>query len=178
MKRKEIKRTAISAILCAFSVVVLFIGTIFDMVDITSAAIASGAVAFSVLELGKKYPVLIFAVTSLLSLLLYPSSSASIFYIAFLGYYPIIKLYIEKIKGIFSVILKLVVFNGAFIAIFCIFKSLFLSQEAESSKVIIVLLIIFANIFFIVYDIALNVLITAYKRFFRKKWGIDRFLDF
>ncbi len=178
MKRKEIKKLAISAILCAFSVVVLLIGSIFEMVDITCAAIASGAIAFSALELRGKYSVLIFAVTALLSFILFPLSSASIFYIAFLGYYPIIKVYIEKIKGIFSAILKLIIFNGSFFVIFSIFRSLFLSQEADTSPIILILLIVFANIFFIVYDIALNVLITAYKRVFRKKWGIDRFLDF
>lgn len=178
MKKNEIKKTAISAILCAFSVVVLYIGSIFDMVDITCAAIASGAVAFSAIELRDKHSVLIFVVTSLLSFVLFPLSSASIFYIAFLGYYPIIKIYIEKIKGIFSAILKLIIFNGSFFPIFYIFRSLFLAQDTEISAVIIVLLIVFANVFFIAYDLALNVLITAYRRVFRKKWGIEKFLDF
>ncbi len=177
MKRKEIKKLALSAIICALSVVIIVIGCVLDMVDLTACAVASGAVAFACTELRGKYPYLIYAVTAALSLILFPGSTASIYYVVFMGYYPIIKKFIEKIPGIFSMILKLASFNAALGIIALLSRFLFISEDADTGTALVVTIIIFANIFFVVFDLALTVITSAYLHHFRKKWGVGRFLD-
>lgn len=177
MKRNEIKKLALSAIICALSVVVIILGCVIDVIDLTACAVASGAVAFACIELRGKYPYLIYGVTSALALILFPGCTASIYYVIFMGYYPIIKRFLEKIPGIFCLIGKLAAFNAALGVIALLSKFLFISEEATTGTALIVTIIIFANIFFVVFDMALTVITTAYLKHFRKKWGIGRFLD-
>ena len=67
---KETKKITVCAMLAAFSVVLLAIGALFNVLDLSMAVIASLPVLFAHLEFRKSYPWLLWAVTSLLSLLL------------------------------------------------------------------------------------------------------------
>ena len=71
---KKIKGTralTVSAVLCALGVILLAFGALFQVLDLTMAVVASILVIFAVIELGGKYPYLIYAVTALLSVLSY-----------------------------------------------------------------------------------------------------------
>lgn len=177
MKRKEIKKLALSAIICALSVVIITLGCVMDMLDLTACAVASGAVAFACIELRGKYPYLIYGVSATLTFILFPGSTASLYYAVFIGYYPIIKKYLEKIPGVFSLVAKLASFNAALGVIALLSRYLFISEEAETGKALLIAIVIFANVFFVVFDMALSVISTAYVKHFRQKWGVSRFLD-
>ncbi len=175
MKRIEIKKLSLSAILCGLSVVITALGCIFDMADLTACAVSSVIVAFSVIELRGKYPYLIYAASAVLSLIMFPGATSSLYYALFMGYYPLLKRFLERRPGVLCLILKLVSFNVAIALIVLSAKYLFLSAEAETGIGLIAAIVVLANIFFIVFDFALTVFSNAYLRHFRKKWGIDKF---
>lgn len=174
MKRIEIKKLALSAILCGLSVVILAVGCMFDMVDLISCSVAAIIVAFSKIELRGKYPYLIYATSAVLSFILFPGSTASLYYAVFMGYYPILKSFLEIRPGKRCLISKVLFFNLAFALLAFFARSLFLSPDTEISAALIGAIIILSNIFFAVFDFALTVFCNAYICHFRKKWGIDK----
>ena len=98
--KKEIKKISLSAIFSALIVVTLQLGTFIEVLDITVAAICSLLIFTVQLEAKGKYPFLVFLTSSALALIFTPLSSATLYYIGFFGYYPIIKVLFEKCKKI------------------------------------------------------------------------------
>lgn len=177
MKRTETKKIALASIFCSLSVIVSVIGCVFDMADLVAASAASVTVAISKIELGKKYPYLIYAVTGTLLFLLFPSATVTWYFIMLFGYYPILQSYISKFPSVLRRTIKFIIFNIAIFAIyFLLMKTLLLSPDAESESYLLPALWIIANIFLAVFDYSLSVFILAYIRVFRKKWGIDKFM--
>ena len=84
------KRIAVCAMLSALGVVVLGIGSVLSVMDISMAVIASLFCIFAVIEYGGAAPWLVFLVTGVLSLLL-PQKAPAAMYLLFFGYYPILK---------------------------------------------------------------------------------------
>lgn len=117
------------------------------------------------LELGKKWAVAVFLGVSLLSVFLSPDHTAIISFIVFLGYYPILKEVIEKIrKPVLEWVLKLVTFNLAIAVGVCITILFFtldylISEYAVFGVYGIPILILVVNITFVIYDIGLTRLI-------------------
>ena len=94
---KRIKRLALASLLSALSATLLIIGSVFEMLDLTVAALASVCVILAYVEMGTKYALCVWAVSSILSLVLLPSS-AGIYFAMFLGFYPVFKIKVEKLK--------------------------------------------------------------------------------
>ena len=164
------KKIAFSSILCAISVVILFLGSVIEVIDITTAAFASFVVVTAMIEFGSYYPVLIFFSTSVLSFLLLPNKTVAFMYILFFGYYPILKRYIERLKPAFSFIAKLILFNIIAIAYYCIAKYV-LFPGSEQIKLYLILLI---NVIFFTLDFSITLFVGAYVQRFRKLLRIDR----
>ena len=174
---QKTKKMALGAILSALGVVFLLLGSLIETLDLSMAALASFFCIFAVIELGGKYPWLIYAVTSLLSLLLVPYSMGGWFYLLFFGYYPILKEKLEKLKRPISWIIKVAVFNLALLIGILIAFFLFFGQTEEKGIIdaftyvfggegagvwMAVGIYLLANVVFIVYDVALTRLITFY----------------
>ena len=180
---EKTKKLTLSATLAAMGVVLLIIGGLIEVLDLSMAALASFFCIFAVIEMGKGYPWMIFAVTGILSVILMPQGLGGWFYLVFFGYYPIVKEQLEKLHKPFAWGLKFVVFNLAVTAygLICYFlffgqlKALFDEVAAllgGTSLGAIVIIAIYAvlNLVFIVYDIALTRLITLYLVRLRKKF--------
>lgn len=176
MKKTEIKKTALASLLCALAVVISVIGCVFDMADLASVSAASVIVAISARELGGKYPYLIYAVISVLLFLLFPSATVTFYFILFFGYYPIIRAFLAKIPKLPRYILKFSIFNVAAVSIYFIMEKLLLSFDTDSEVWLVPALWIVSNIFFAVFDFAMDIFIAAYIKIYRKKWGIDKFM--
>lgn len=166
------KKLTLSAILAALSVVVLLLGSFIEVVDLTAAAIASFLVVFVFLELGTGYAVLVWAVASVLSLLLFPGG-ASLFYAA-LGLYPLLKAVYERCAPVWEWLLKMLTCN-AILALYVVLAKfvLMLPDEILNGWLLWVFLLL-ANLAFILYDVALSRLITYYSLRLRPR--IARFL--
>ena len=181
------KKITISAILSALGVVTQFLGAMIETLDLSMAALASFFCIFSVIELGGAYPWLIYAVTSVLSIVLMPYSLGGWFYLLFFGFYPILKEKIEALKRPLSWGIKLIVLNialifGTFIAYLLIFGKLennsffdaffFVFGGEKTGKWVAVGTYALFNGVFVLYDVALTRLITFYVFKLRKKFKI------
>lgn len=157
--------------LCALSVVILSLGSLFETIDITTAAFASFIVIVAMLELGGYYPFLLYFATSVLSFLLLPTKTVAFMYILFFGFYPILKKYVERLPFWISWIAKFILFNAIIFVYIAIAKNLLL-PNIENIKIYLVLLL---NVIFFTLDIALTLFVTAYVRRFRRLLQIFRF---
>lgn len=184
---EKTKKLTMSACLAAMGVVLLIIGGVAEVLDISMAALASFLCIFAVIEIGKSYPFMIYLVTAVLAVLIPITGASGWLYLAFFGYYPIIKEKLEKLFKPLAWVLKLAVFNAAITvyAVICYFlffgqlkglldefSSLFGGMDVGAMLVVAVYVVL--NVIFVVYDFALTQLITLYLVKLRKKF---RFLE-
>ena len=147
--------------LCALGVVLLYVGVFVQVVDISVAVLASLLCVFAVIEYGKGAAWSVFAITSILSLLLLPNRSPAVMYAAFFGYYPILKERFERSKKWLSWLYKELTFNVALIVIVLIFKFVF-AEFVDVPTALYVIGIILCEAVFVLYDVALTRLISIY----------------
>lgn len=169
---KKVKRMALSAIFSALGVVLLWIGGMLMDLDLTIAALVSLIVVLAAIEMGLKYAFAVYLVTSALSLILFPSYFITPVYVLFIGYYPIAKSLLEKLPKILSLLCKLVLMNGMLALIGLIGFKLYGIEEDAAIWIIYIL----GNVAFIIFDIALSLLISLYYERFRKVLGIQKML--
>lgn len=172
--KKRTRLITYCAILSALSVTILLLGSMLSLFDITAAAIASFAVVFMVCESGRLSALSVYLVTSLLSFILYPQGYATIMYVGFFGFYPIIKSLCEtKIKSRpICIWVKFICFAVAYAVELILSVKLFGAENyAEYYIVAVIVLGIMA---FFVYDITLSRLIVFYFRKIRKRLNIKQ----
>lgn len=162
--RSNTKKLTVCAMLAALGVVLLYLGSLVEVLDISMAAIASLTCIIAVIEYGKSAPWAVFGVTAVLSLILLPNKTPAALYAIFFGFYPILKEKIEKLPRLPSWVIKELVFNvclaGMCAAIY------YLSTTGQntllSSPWMIAATIAAAEVVFVLYDIALTRLISFY----------------
>lgn len=168
-KIKGTRALTLSAVFSALGVVLLALGSLLQVLDLTMAVLASFLVILAVIELRGRYPYLIYAVTAVLGLLLCPVKTAPVVYLCFAGYYPIIKARLEaKLPRVLCWIIKIVIFNAG------LALALFLSVKIFTVLVVpavwyYFLLPLLTGVF-ILYDIALTRVITAYVLRWRQRF--------
>ena len=165
------KRLAVCAMLSALGVVVLGIGSVISVMDISMAVIASLFCIFAVIEYGGAAPWLVFLVTGVLSLLL-PQKAPAAMYLLFFGYYPILKEKLEKHRKSVAWLLKEAVFQVALVIMLLLYHFVFMAPGANIPWTMYVFLALLAEIVFPIYDIALTRLITLYLFRLRKRFRI------
>ncbi len=168
---KASKKIAFASILTAVAVILMLIGSFFGSLDLTAAALASFCVIMAVAELGYKSAVGVYAVSSVLALLLLPSKAPALFFLAFLGYYPIVKSLSEMLSTAFSYTVKYLSFSAAYALLAVVAVKFF--PEAEMDRYVFVGYFVCAAVLF-VYDIALTRIIGFYCSSLRKRLGIDK----
>ena len=166
------KKLALSALLAALSAVILFLGSALELIDLSAAAVATLFVSFTLFELGTGFAALLWAVTSVASLLLFPSG-ASAFYMA-IGLYPLLKTQLEKLPPIWEWALKMLSAN-AILAVYVVMGKfvLMLPDEIFSGWLLWAFLAL-ANLCFVLFDVALSRLLTVYTLRWRPRFA--RFL--
>ena len=159
--KHQTKLLTISAMLSALGVVVLAIGSVFQTLDLTTAALAAFFCIYAVIEIGGAYPWMVWGVTSFLGLLLLPQKSPAVFFL-FIGCYPILKEKLERLSKALCLALKLVIFH-AMAGLFLLTMRIFFPEELLFSLSWMLLgSYILAVVTFVVYDYALSKVITLY----------------
>ncbi len=173
---QKTKKLTFGAMLAALGAVLLLLGSLFQVLDLSMAAIASFVCVIAVIELGTSWAWMIYGVVGVISVLLRPTSFAPWVYVAFLGYYPIIKEKIEKLKKPFAWVIKMICFNAALIVCCVAVYFLFTAEPPKdvfeffntllgmpgAGMAVAAALYIFVNFVFVIYDIALTRLISTY----------------
>ena len=173
-KALQTKHMVISAMLCAVGVILLMLGSLFTVVDLSVAVVASLLCIWAVIEIGGFYPWLIWIVTSVLALLLVPQKSPALYYAFFLGYYPIVKEKIErKFALTLAIVCKLAVFHVSLLLMLLGMKLFVPAMLASLAWNWFLLVLYVASIVaFLVYDYALTKLISGYLAKLRRHFKL------
>lgn len=173
---RQTKKVTLSAMCVALSAVVLLLGSFIGIMELTIGAVASLLVVFVMIEVKGAYPWLVWAATSLIALLLFPSKTIGFSYLVVFGIYPILKAYIERLPKILWWIIKIVYINV--ILVITVFLSEFITGVPFFEELVAwylkVALIFLFNVSFVAYDLFLTVMVRLYFLKFREKF--KRFL--
>ena len=174
-RKRQTKHLTVSAMLCALGVILLMLGSFVEVIDASVAVIASLLCVYAVIEIGGMYPWLIWAVTSVIGVLLIPQKTPALFYALFAGYYPMLKEILErKFRPQIAIPLKLAAFHVSLALMYGVLR-LFLPAQLEGLVIgwMLLALYVAAVAVFLIYDYALTKLISGYlfkwRKYFRLK---------
>lgn len=166
MNTKSGSRIAFCGIAAAVSLVILLM-TVVPITEISLAALAGIVGIPVVIEVGKKYGILVYATVSVLALLLIPTLEGKALYIAFFGYYPVLKAALEgrRLHRALEWGIKLAVFNAAVCIAYWLMLTVF-GLETDAFTIGGVSLpwvfLLLGNVVFLLYDWCLTGLIGKY----------------
>lgn len=151
--------------IAALSVVIMML-TIIPVMTYTAPAFAGIMLMIVVIEINKKWAFGVYAAVGILSLLLATDKEAAVMYVAFFGYYPVIKAVLEsKLPRIAEWIVKFLIFNVTMVASYFVLIGVFgISMEDmnELGKYGPLILLALGNVVFLVFDIAITRIATLY----------------
>ncbi len=169
---KETKKITLSAMLVALGVVIMLLGAVIEMLDLSVGAIASLIVVFVFIEIGKPYHFLVWICTSLILALIYPGSAMWVEYLLIFGIYPILKAYIERLPKWSWWPVKILYINAivAFLAfgMEMLLGIPFFEDEGTGMRIAFWVLL---NVAFVMYDIFLRTLIRVYILKYRERFS-------
>ena len=165
------RKIALTAMFSALGTVFLFLTGIWPFGTVALLCIASAFVALSVLECGIGFGFLTYAAISLLGFLIVPNKTITLWeFVLLLGYYPVIKCFIERLNRLWlEWLIKIVFFILMVIVLLMLFEYvLFIPVVTELP----VWLYGAAGVALLaVYDYALSILLSYYLNRVRPKMG-------
>lgn len=167
------KRIALLAMLSALGVVILYIGSLISVMDISMAVLASLLGVIAVIEYGRGSALLVYAVTSALSLILLPAKAPAFMYALFFGFYPILKEQFEKRRKLISWVLKEIVFHVSLVVIVLALR-LVAFESVDIPLPLIIMGIALCELVFPLYDVALTRLISFYLYSLRRRFNFKK----
>ena len=170
------KKLTLSAALSALIVVILLLGSLVEILDLTTIFLAGLFLVFSVIELEGNWKWMIYAVSSILAILLLPNKFVAVEY-TLLGVTVILKSYFERLPSILSWVLKFLSFNilfGVVIALFYLVLGMPYQNEmifgvTLPAYLIPAVLLFLGNLCFLLYDVLLTRLISVYYYKYRSR---------
>lgn len=165
--RKESSKIAFCGLMVALSVALMLSGGLIPIATYC-APMAAGLLLLPImLEYGKRSAWTAYAAVSLITLLLGTDKEAAFFYL-FLGYYPLIKWEIERIKNKrLHLPCKLLVFNLSILIMYFILAFLFNMQAivqefSQMGSVLLIVFLMMLNACLLLYDRLLFPMIYLY----------------
>lgn len=165
--RYQSSKVAFCGLMTALSVTLMLAGGVIPVATYAVPMVAGVMLLPILLEYGKKAAWTAFAAVSLIVLLLGIDKEAAFFYI-FLGYYPILKWDIERIKGKYlKLAFKLLIFNLS-IAVMYALLGLVLNMDAivqefsQMGSVLMVMFVLTLNLCLLLYDRLMLPLVYLY----------------
>ena len=171
---KRTKKLTLTALISALSVVLLALGTLSQVLDLSMAAIVSCFVIFFRVEIGGPYPYLFWATTSVCTYLILPAAGGAGLIFALLGLYPLLKALLERLSPVLEWTCKMLLAIGLLTAFIFLAKFVFMMPDAIFSGWMLPVFFAVALAAFVLYDIALSRMIVYYSLRIRPR--IARFL--
>lgn len=171
-KMNKTSMTTLGAMTAAVSVIIMLL-TIVPVMTYSSPMLAGMLLLMIVIEMDKKWGYGIFAVVSVLSLILAADKQAVILYIMFFGHYPVTKAIIEGHihRRAIEWLIKFAVFNvtmtGAYLLVVKVF-AFPMEEIGDLGKYGAIILLIVGNIVFPVYDVTMTRLVIIYNQRVKK----------
>lgn len=147
--------------------VVLMLATNIPIMLYAIPAVCGMLFMIPAVEFGTKWALLCYAVTSVLSLILPTEKEALVMFIGLLGYYPVLKMLVERLgKRVIEYVIKLAVFNAAVILSYTVIIKLLGINAFEGSpfgiKATAAIFLVIGNAVFLLFDAALTKLLRLY----------------
>lgn len=167
--RTDTQKIALCGIFGALALLVMLGGNLIPLAVYICPALAGLLILPVAHETDRRTGLLFYAGIALLALFLLPDKEPAVLFIAFLGYYPLLKYALEKIRpAFFCWFLKLALFNSTVLGAYYLMLHLFgfesLAQDfAEMTGFLGVLLLVLANFTFFIYDFAIGKLYRVYQ---------------
>lgn len=161
---KQSGKVALGGVLGALSVVCL-LGTVFPYATFALPIMAGLFLAPVAVEAGRGWGWLTFGAVAILNLLVTPSMEAKLLFIAFFGYYPLLKLSIDPLPRAVSWPLKFLIFNVTVVVTYWLMLRVF-QIETDSFEMFGVnmplLLLAVGNVAFLIIDLCIDRLTLWY----------------
>lgn len=175
MKRRS-AQIALGGIFSALCLLLMFMTGLVPFATYALPALAGAMLVAVVVEIGPKMALLVYISVSILSVFVVPDREAAMMFIAFFGYYPILKEKLELIKTrTLEWLVKLGIFNLMIVGAYAAMTFLFgfpsmIDEMGEFGRYSALILLGFGNIVFLLYDFALTRYISVYIKWFRPKF--------
>ncbi len=167
------KRVTFSAMALALTVICLYAAATLSTGKLVALGLSSLFVCLCISQFGVRYGIALYIGASIISLLLIPNKMFVLLYILFAGYYPVMKLYIERLNKMWAEwLLKVLTFNFILVVIYLVFRIFFLPALTSALTGLVLqylgLIIVGLEILFVFYDWILSYMIGYYHQFLRR----------
>ena len=171
MSKRNSFNVAIGGIVASLAVVLMFFTGVFPFATYALPALAGLLMVIIVIDYNVKWALSVYVAVSILSLLITPDREAALLFIAFFGYYPILKSIFEKLPRVIEYVLKFLVFNLAIVGAYYLIINILGMPDilSEFEEVGIPLMLGLGNVTFLIYDIAISKIVTLYIKWFKPK---------
>ncbi len=174
---KNAKKVAFCSMMTALAVMIM-LSSYFPYITYSVPCFAGLMTMVVAFELSKRWAYGVYAASSVL-IFLFAEPEAKLLYIAFFGYYPVLKLSLEAVGSrVVQFVLKFVVFNAAVVLAYTIFSAALgvdMSDMGDFGRYTSVILLIFGNVVFVIYDILIDRVAGFYAA--RLHRTVDNFLQ-
>ena len=176
---KQSSKCAIGGIVAAVSLVMMISVAIIPFLTYALPAVAGLFIVFIVIEIDKKWAFGVYCTVAILGMLLVPDKEVAVMYLAFFGYYPILKSLIEaKVPTVLGWITKVLTFVSTMVVSYYLMIKLMgvtIDETEDFGMMAYPILLGMGTFAFVMYDIALTKMITLYlmrwqklfKRYFK-----------
>lgn len=175
----RIKKMVLSAIFSALIIVILFVAGLLGDFDLTVSAFACIIILLAIVEMGVQWGIAIYALTSVISLLLFPSYFITPIYALFVGLYPIVKYFSDKLRKIFSYLIKLAFMNAMLTLLLFIGTKLYALDirdftvfGVDLGAYALIITYVLANLALLVFEYCLDKLMLLYNVRLAKVLGL------
>lgn len=166
---------SLCGIMCGLALAAMFLLSFIPSFEYISPAVA-GVLIWVIRErLGVRYGMVSYIAVGLLCLLISFNYEASMMYIFLLGYYPIVRQYLMKIRfAVLRILAKLGVYALASVLCYLVLINLFglkylLEDIGEFGKYGSVILLGMGAVAFLLYDVFLGIFFPFYERYLKPK---------
>ncbi len=170
------RKLSIASVLAALMSVTLAASVFAPTGKIAFLAIASVCVLVTVIECGTHYAIMAYAAASVICAVFVPFKVQTLTFIAFLGYYPIVKRYIEHLHNLgLEWLAKILFFSAVLVIVYLIFRYALL-PKIELGVIFqfvfdhIPAVVVALEVVFVLYDYLLSLFAAYYGNVLQKKW--------
>ena len=175
MKGRKSWAMAYCGMAAALCVALMLLGAVVPVLMFIAPAVASLLIATVCMECGMKMALTAYGAVSLLSLLFVPDKEVALVFVFLLGYYPLVKPKLERIRPkLLRGACKLLLCNGAVLAMYGLVLLLVpagsISQELRTTALAVSLATLaMGNVAFLLYDRAIHNLLQLYRLVWQPK---------
>lgn len=174
MNNKIAFKIALGGVISALCLVFMFMSGLFPLLDYAIPTFAGFLMVIMIVETSAAWAFTTYVAVSVLAVLITPNLQCSLLFVMFMGYYPILKYFLDKLKmRPLAWVIKFAVFNAAVLLFYWLFQFVFMTENMlegleRFGQYAGAVMLAGANMFFLLYDRLVGQLTEIYVNWFRK----------